>query len=104
MKSWSVVARPVQIDGQFPADAAAAAVQQQHPVGQADRLGDIMGDEQHCLAVLANQADEQFLHLLACGSSRPPAGSSMSRIRGARTSTRANATRCFIPPDKARGR
>ena len=70
-----------------------------HAVGQRDRLLQVVGDEQHGLAVAGPQLEQQVAHDLARLGVERPNGSSISRILGSRISTWARPTRFLCPPE-----
>ena len=81
-----------------------AVVEHDHPVGEHDRLVDVVGDQQHRRLVRARTA---CAAARACGSGSARRGRRTARrpaaAAGSRTSERASAARCCSPPDSSCG-
>ena len=81
-----------------------AVVEHDHPVGQHDRLVDVVGDQQHRRAGAGRTARAAASCIrIRVSASSAPNGSSASSSCGSRTSERASAARCCSPPDSSCG-
>ena len=96
------VARVVEFDAAIAAEAT--TVEDQHAVGEHDRLVDVVGHEQHGgLVAGAELAAAGRASSIRVSASSAPNGSSSRRSSGSRTRARARATRCASPPDSVTG-
>ena len=72
-------------------------------VGHEDGLVDVVGDEQHRLALALPDASSSSCISARVWLSSAPNGSSISRICGSLASARASAVRCCMPPESIFG-
>ncbi len=73
------------------------------PVGERDRLADIVGDQHHRRPVLGPEGEQMAVQILAGEGVERRERLVESRTRGSATKARAIETRCCWPPDRSRG-
>ena len=63
----------------------------------------VMGDHEHCLAMVLNEAAEQVEDLIRTFAVEVAGGLVAEQERGSATIARAIPTRCSCPPESCRG-
>ncbi len=81
-----------------------AVAHDQDPVAELQRLGEVVGDEDHRLADLVVQPETSFCMSRRISGSSAENGSSNIRMSGSEANARARPTRCCMPPESWSGK